>query len=73
MAEAYNELMKGNRNWVQQQLEKDPEVFKRLSKGQSPQILWIGCSDSRVPANVITGSDPGTSSFGPEDTVGIPD
>jgi hypothetical protein len=61
MEESYNDLIKGNHQWVEQQLEKDPDLFKRLSAGQSPQVLWIGCSDSRVPANVITGSDPGKS------------
>jgi carbonic anhydrase len=40
-------------------LEKDPEYFKRLSLGQSPPILWIGCADSRVPANEIIGAEPG--------------
>lgn len=59
MRESYNDLINGNKEWVAQQLEKDPDLFKRLSAGQSPQVLWIGCSDSRVPANVITGSDPG--------------
>jgi hypothetical protein len=60
MEQSYSELMQGNRSWVAQQLEKDPDLFKRMSTGQNPQILWIGCSDSRVPANVITNSDPGT-------------
>jgi carbonic anhydrase len=40
-------------------LEKDPEYFTKLSNGQSPEYLWIGCSDSRVPANQITGTSPG--------------
>jgi carbonic anhydrase len=60
MEQAYSDLVKRNREWVQQQLEKDPDTFKRMAKGQSPEVLWIGCSDSRVPANVITGSEPGS-------------
>jgi carbonic anhydrase len=60
MEQSYNDLVQGNRSWVAQQLEKDPDLFKRMSVGQNPQILWIGCSDSRVPANVITNSDPGS-------------
>jgi carbonic anhydrase len=55
----YNSLLEGNKRWVQQQLNVDPDFFTNLSKGQSPQVLWIGCSDSRVPANEITGTRPG--------------
>ena len=55
----YQSLLSGNRTWVKEKNEKDPEFFERLSKGQSPQVLWIGCSDSRVPANEITGTQPG--------------
>lgn len=55
----YTSLLEGNKNWVQKRLNEDPEFFERLSKGQSPQFLWIGCSDSRVPANEITGTRPG--------------
>lgn len=55
----YNSLLKGNKEWVREKLEEDPEFFERLSKGQSPQFLWIGCSDSRVPANEITNTQPG--------------
>ena len=44
---------------MQRKLEVDPEYFEKLSKGQNPQFLWIGCSDSRVPANEITGTQPG--------------
>jgi carbonic anhydrase len=57
MQASYTELLNGNREWVRQQ---DPDMFKRLGSGQQPQTLWIGCSDSRVPANVITGSEPGS-------------
>lgn len=55
----YKSLLEGNRNWVKQKMDQDPQFFERLSKGQSPQVLWIGCSDSRVPANEITGSQSG--------------
>jgi carbonic anhydrase len=55
----YNSLLEGNKNWVKERIKADPEYFERLSKGQSPQVLWIGCSDSRVPANEITGTQPG--------------
>ena len=55
----YKSLLEGNRSWVQEKLESDPLFFDRLSKGQRPQVLWIGCSDSRVPANEITNTQPG--------------
>lgn len=55
----YNRLLEGNREWVAERLEKDPEYFDKLAKGQSPPMLWIGCSDSRVPANEITNTQPG--------------
>jgi len=55
----YKSLLDGNKEWVRERLEQDPMFFERLSKGQSPQFLWIGCSDSRVPANEITRTQPG--------------
>lgn len=57
--EVYKALLEGNRKWVQQKLKEDAQFFERLSKGQNPQVLWIGCSDSRVPANEITDTQPG--------------
>ncbi|HEY5464007.1 MAG TPA: carbonic anhydrase [Hanamia sp.] len=57
--EAYKRLLKNNREWAAEQLKEDPEYFKRLVNLQSPEILWIGCSDSRVPADRITGTHPG--------------
>jgi carbonic anhydrase len=57
--EIYKSLLEGNKAWVKERLEQDPQFFERLSQGQSPQILWIGCSDSRVPANEITRTQPG--------------
>jgi carbonic anhydrase len=55
----YQSLLDGNKEWVNARLKEDPQFFERLSKGQSPQFLWIGCSDSRVPANEITNTMPG--------------
>jgi carbonic anhydrase len=57
--ESYNALLSGNREWVNSRLKEDTDYFKKLSKGQSPEVLWIGCSDSRVPANQVTGTNPG--------------
>jgi carbonic anhydrase len=55
----YNQLLLQNKAWVKQRNQEDPEFFNRLANQQSPKFLWIGCSDSRVPANQITGTDPG--------------
>jgi carbonic anhydrase len=55
----YQSLLEGNKVWVSEKLKEDTQFFKRLSKGQNPQVLWIGCSDSRVPANEITRTQPG--------------
>ena len=55
----YEELLQGNRDWVAKQLAADPDFFKKLAQGQNPDVLWIGCSDSRVPANEVTNSKPG--------------
>lgn len=52
-------LFEKNRNWAASIKEKDPEFFSDLSKQQAPEILWIGCSDSRVPANQIIDLPPG--------------
>lgn len=57
--QGYQRLLDGNKQFVKEMLAKDPEYFKRLAKGQSPEYLWIGCSDSRVPANEITNTLPG--------------
>ena len=59
MPDLYNKIFENNKRWVDEKNEKDPNFFNKLSKGQSPPILWIGCSDSRVPANEITGTEPG--------------
>ncbi len=55
----YNQLLENNKQWVKETIAKDKDYFERLSKGQKPPILWIGCADSRVPANQITGTLPG--------------
>jgi carbonic anhydrase len=55
----YEGLLQGNKDWVAATLKEDPEFFNRLSAGQTPPVLWIGCSDSRVPANQITNTMPG--------------
>lgn len=57
--QTYEKLLLENKAWAQERVEDDPEFFKRLSELQSPEFLWIGCSDSRVPANEITGTQPG--------------
>jgi len=52
-------LLENNRAWAAEMLAQDKQYFSRLAQQQSPQYLWIGCSDSRVPANQITGLAPG--------------
>lgn len=59
MSELYKKLLENNKKWVEDQLAIDKDFFKDLAKGQNPQLLWIGCSDSRVPANEIVGAKPG--------------
>lgn len=54
-----DDLKANNRAWSTSKTQVDPEFFKRLENQQSPEYLWIGCSDSRVPANEIVGLDPG--------------
>jgi carbonic anhydrase len=55
----YEQLFTNNRRWVEDQLARDPDYFERLAAGQRPAYLFIGCSDSRVNANEITGTGPG--------------
>ena len=55
----YEKLLLENKAWAKEQLQDDPEFFSRLSHIQTPEFLWIGCSDSRVPADKITGTQPG--------------
>ena len=55
-----HDLLENNRAWAEERLAKDSEYFARLSRGQSPGFIWIGCSDSRVPAITIMDLQPGT-------------
>lgn len=57
--ETLQHLLANNRAWAAEVVARDPEMFARLARQQSPQYLWIGCSDSRVPANQIIGLMPG--------------
>ncbi len=52
-------LLDNNRRWAADRVARDPAFFTRLANQQAPQFLWIGCADSRVPANEIVGLDPG--------------
>ena len=56
---SYEKLLLENKAWAQEKVEDDADYFNRLSKIQTPEFLWIGCSDSRVPANEITNTQPG--------------
>ncbi|MFY7963532.1 MAG: carbonic anhydrase, partial [Chitinophagaceae bacterium] len=55
----YEKLLLENKAWAGEKLEDDPEYFSRLVDIQTPEFLWIGCSDSRVPADSLTGTQPG--------------
>ena len=57
--EHIEKLLLQNKAWVEQKNQEDGEFFQRSAKSQTPRFLWIGCSDSRVPANEITATDPG--------------
>lgn len=59
MATAHEKLLLENKAWAAEMVAEDPNYFKRLADIQKPDFLWIGCSDSRVPANEITGTQPG--------------
>ncbi len=56
---SYDKLLLENKAWAAERVQNDPNYFKKLSGIQTPEFLWIGCSDSRVPANEITGTSPG--------------
>jgi carbonic anhydrase len=56
---AYEKLLLENKAWAAEKVGDDPDFFNRLANIQTPDFLWIGCSDSRVPANEITGTQPG--------------
>jgi carbonic anhydrase len=57
--QSYEKLLLENKAWASEKVTEDPEYFNRLAHIQTPEFLWIGCSDSRVPANEITGTQPG--------------
>ena len=59
MSTIYEKLLLNNKTWAKAKVLGDPDFFSRLSHLQTPEFLWIGCSDSRVPANEITGTQPG--------------
>ncbi len=59
MSDFYKKIIENNKKWVENKLALDPEYFKKLSHTQTPPLLWIGCSDSRVPANEVIGAQPG--------------
>ncbi|MBS4039169.1 MAG: carbonate dehydratase [Flavobacteriales bacterium] len=59
MPDFYQKILENNKKWVENKMQSNPEFFKNLAKGQSPPLLWIGCADSRVPANEIIGAEPG--------------
>jgi carbonic anhydrase len=59
MPKSFEDLFANNEQWVQKKLAEDPHYFEKLAKGQQPAFLWIGCSDSRVPANEVTGTESG--------------
>jgi carbonic anhydrase len=56
---SFNKILEDNKDWAAQQVVIDPDYFNRLSNIQKPDFLWIGCSDSRVPADKITATQPG--------------
>ena len=57
--ETHQKLLLANRAWAREKVELRPEFFANLAKQQKPEFLWIGCSDSRVPAEEVTGAQPG--------------
>jgi carbonic anhydrase len=57
--EIYQKLLSNNEEWVADKLANDPNYFKEMAQGQSPKFLWIGCADSRVPAEEVTKAKPG--------------
>ena len=59
MSDFYKKILDNNKKWVENKLAISPDYFKSLADGQNPPLLWIGCSDSRVPANEIIGAKPG--------------
>lgn len=56
---SYEKLLQNNKTWAKETVDQDADFFNRLANTQTPEFLWIGCSDSRVPANEVTGTRPG--------------
>ncbi|MEP1743720.1 MAG: carbonate dehydratase [Kangiellaceae bacterium] len=59
MSDRINQLIENNRDWAKKFEDSNPGIFEKLAMQQKPEYLWIGCSDSRVPANTIIGLQPG--------------
>ncbi|KAF4125451.1 carbonic anhydrase [Geosmithia morbida] len=59
LQETHDKIFDNNRKWAKAKHDNDPGYFARLSEGQTPEYLWVGCSDSRIPAEQITGLEPG--------------
>lgn len=59
LKESFNKIIEGNKGWMEFVKNDTSGRFEQLAKGQHPEILWIGCADSRVPANELTGTKPG--------------
>ncbi|KAK7419793.1 hypothetical protein QQX98_003166 [Neonectria punicea] len=59
LEQSHDRLFENNRIWAEDKKKKNPDFFTHLSEGQNPEYLWIGCSDSRIPAEQITGLEPG--------------
>ena len=57
--DTHNRLLKDNKSWAKRMMENEPDFFSKLLGVQTPDFLWIGCSDSRVPPDVITQTRPG--------------
>lgn len=59
LQQSHDKIFENNKKWAEDMKAKNPEFFDKLSQGQSPEYLWIGCADSRIPAEAITGLGPG--------------
>ena len=59
MMDIFDRMLLDNRAWAQEMVELSPAYFRRLSKVQTPEVLWLGCSDSRAPAEIVLNADPG--------------
>ena len=59
MNPSIQQLLDNNQHWASERETREPGIFKAQAKGQSPEFLWIGCADSRIPPNTITGLEPG--------------